>query len=356
MKFVHIADMHFDTSFSQMNDSNLGTLRRLDQRKIFRKIIDFIKENEIEYLFIAGDLYEHKFIRESTIEYINNLFKEINNTKIFITPGNHDPFLKNSFYSKYKWNNNVHIFGPNISVVSDEYVNVYGYGFNDFYYTNPEIENFELNDKNKVNILITHGTLNGTNNTERQYNAIQRSNLERIGFDYVALGHIHKTNYTKTEHIIYPGSTMSIGFDEEGKHGMVVGYIDKEGLQTEFIPLDETEFKVLEIDVGEFISFDELLEHLNSMYLNEQNFYEIYLTGRRSFELDLYNLKKMVARANIIKYKNLTKMSYDIEKISNDTTLKGLFVKEIFERMNSGEYDKETLENALEIGLEILEK
>ena len=51
----------------------------------------------------------------------------------------------------------------------------------------------------------------------------------------------------------------------------------------------------------------------------------------------------MVTRANIIKYKNLTKMNYDIEKISNDTTLKGLFAKEILERMNSGEYDKETL-------------
>ena len=97
MKFVHIADMHFDTSFSQINDSELGGIRRLDQRKIFKKIIDYIKENNVEYLFIAGDFYEHKFIKESTIEYINKMFKEIGKTKIFITPGNHDPFIKNSF-------------------------------------------------------------------------------------------------------------------------------------------------------------------------------------------------------------------------------------------------------------------
>mgnify|MGYP002627816561 FL=1 len=58
------------------------------------KIINYIKENNIKYFFIAGDLYEHKHIRKSTIEYINDLFKEIENTQIFIAPGNHDPFLK----------------------------------------------------------------------------------------------------------------------------------------------------------------------------------------------------------------------------------------------------------------------
>ena len=42
MKFVHMADMHFDMSFSQINDSNLGILRRVDQRNVFKKIIDFI--------------------------------------------------------------------------------------------------------------------------------------------------------------------------------------------------------------------------------------------------------------------------------------------------------------------------
>ena len=77
MKFVHIADMHFDTSFTQLSNSeNLGNLRRLEQKKVFKKVIEYIKNNNIEYFFIAGDLYEHNYIRESTIEYINNLFKE----------------------------------------------------------------------------------------------------------------------------------------------------------------------------------------------------------------------------------------------------------------------------------------
>ena len=78
MKFIHIADMHFDSPFVNLSDKDgLGDFRRLEQRKTFKKVIEYIKENKIEYLFISGDLYEHNYIRKSTIEYINNLFKEI---------------------------------------------------------------------------------------------------------------------------------------------------------------------------------------------------------------------------------------------------------------------------------------
>ena len=97
MEFVHIADMHFDAPFVTLSDNgNLGEKRRIEQRSVFKKVIEYIKENNIKYLFISGDLYEHQYIRKTTINYINNLFKEINNTKIFISPGNHDPLLQKS--------------------------------------------------------------------------------------------------------------------------------------------------------------------------------------------------------------------------------------------------------------------
>ena len=38
MKFVHIADMHFDSPFVNLSDKDgLGDLRRLEQRKVFKK-------------------------------------------------------------------------------------------------------------------------------------------------------------------------------------------------------------------------------------------------------------------------------------------------------------------------------
>ena len=359
MKFVHIADMHFDTSFTSLtNKAGLGDVRRLDQRQAFNKIINYIKENNIPYLFISGDFYEHEYIRLSTVEYINNLFAQIPNTQIFISPGNHDPYLKNSFYNKYYWNENVHIFDSKLSVFETEYADIYGYGFDDFYYTNNDLENAQIKNKEKINVLVAHGSLNASNTLEKEYNPISEKLLIEKGFDYVALGHIHKLDYnTKpNQNIVYPGSTVSLGFDELGKHGMIVANIEKGKLELEFVPVDNKQFVIREIDVTNMLDLDELATEINNIDFNENIYYKISLIGKRNFEIDLYKLNKLIVNSNIIKIKDYTKMNYDLEKLSNENTLKGLFVKEILEKMNENPDDEEILENALEIGFEILEK
>ena len=120
MKFIHMADMHFDIPFTVLNNRNkLGEKRRLEQREAFRKVINFIKEHNIEYFFIAGDLYEHEYIRKTTIEYINNLFKEIPKTKVYIAPGNHDPYINDSMYKTFNWNDNVYIFDEKLKLIEE---------------------------------------------------------------------------------------------------------------------------------------------------------------------------------------------------------------------------------------------
>ena len=198
MKFVHIADMHFDTPFTLLSDrANLGEVRRLDQRKAFKKMIEYIKENEVSYLFIAGDLYDHEYVRQSTIDFINNCFKQIPNTLIFITPVNHDPYLKNSYYVKYNWSKNVKIFTSKIEKVEMKDFDLYGYGFEDFYLKESKVEEINIENKEKLNFLITHASLDGGYDDQRVYNTISSSKLKQLGFDYVALGHIHKTNLTR---------------------------------------------------------------------------------------------------------------------------------------------------------------
>ena len=265
MKFVHIADMHFDSPFVNLSDKEgLGDLRRLQQRKVLKKAIEYIKENNIKYLFISGDLYEQKYIKKSTIEYINNLFKEIPETKIFISPGNHDPYTKNSYYNKFYWSENVKIFTSKIERIECEDINIYGYGFDDFYCKDSGIENINLDNKDKLNILVIHGTLDGGTIENSEYNPLSSRILKEKGFDYVALGHIHKLDYNreKNQNIVYPGSTASLGFDELGEHGMIVGEIEKEKINLDFIPLDETEFKLYDLDVTDIISKEELIEKI----------------------------------------------------------------------------------------------
>ena len=264
MKFVHIADMHFDSPFVNLSDKDiLGDLRRLQQRKAFKKVIEYCKENEVEYLFISGDLYEHKYVRLSTIEYMNQLFKEIPKVQVVIAPGNHDPYIKNSYYNKFDWNENVKIFKSKIEKIENGEIIIHGYGFDDFYCTNCGIEQYEIEDINKINILVMHGTLDGASIEEKQYNSITRKMLEEKKFDYIAMGHIHKPEYNTS--IAYPGSTISLGFDELGEHGMVVGEIEKNNLQIKFVPLDEEEFKEIELEVNNILSKEELIEKINQL-------------------------------------------------------------------------------------------
>ena len=355
MKFVHIADMHFDIPFTTIDRKGWGQKRRLEQRETLKKIIEYIKTNNIEYLFIAGDLYEHEYIRQSTIEYINNLFKQISNTKIFISPGNHDPYLKNSYYNKFDWNDNVYIFTNEIGLYEESEVDIYGYGFNDFYLNNSKVNEIVIQNKEKINILITHASLDSGISENRAYNPIYTRDLNMLNFDYVALGHIHKNNYKKESKYIYPGSTISLGFDELGEHGMIVGEIENKQLSLNFVPLDPRKFKEQIIDITEIKTLDELIETINELEINKKYLYKIILEGDKNFVFNIYDLYKYIIEENIIKIKDNSKIKIDLEESSKANNLKGIFIKEMLQKLEQEPENREVIEKALSFGLEALE-
>lgn len=354
MKFVHIADMHFDAPFTVLSQKkDLGDLRRIEQRQVFKKVIDYIKQENIPYLFISGDLYENEYVKKTTIEYINNLFKEIPNTKIFISPGNHDPILKNSYYNNFNWMENVKIFKNEIEKYEDEFLSIYGYGFNDFTNFGVDIDSINI-DNGKINILVMHGSIDTSKTLEIQYNPIKTNELRSKKFDYVALGHIHKTNYNEDTNIVYPGSTVSLGFDELGEHGMIVGDIEKNKLQIEFKKLDDREFAEKEIDISNISSKEELIQTINEQNLLEKNMYKLILVGKRNFEININEIQKSILLENVIKIKDRTKLSYNLDELSKEQSLKGIFVKIMLEKLNSGNFKPEEVEKAIEIVLEVL--
>lgn len=354
MNFVHIADMHFDVPFTTLNKNDLGNTRRLEQREAFRKIIEYIKQNEIDFLFICGDLYEHEYVKQSTIEFINNQFKEIPNTKIYIVPGNHDPKIKDSYYSKYNFNENVYIFGSDIQKISEENVDLYGYGFENFYMKNTKVNEIKIDNPNKINILLTHGSIDGGYDELREYNPMKESDLKNLEFDYIALGHIHKPYYRGNgQKIIYPGSTIGLGFDELGAHGMIVGNIDEnKKLEIAFVPVDKKQFEEVSIIVDEILSKEDLIDSINMMNWDENRYYKIILTGKRNFEIEPVEILKHITSNNIIKIKDETTLKVDLETLSKEESLRGIFVKNLLEKMT--EENKEQIIKAIEIGLEAM--
>ena len=357
MRFVHIADMHFDAPFTSLNSKEgLGDKRRLEQRKAFKRVIDYIKENQIEYLLIAGDLYEHEYVKKSTIDYISRLLAEIPETKIFISPGNHDPYIKNSYYDTYDFGDNVYIFrNSNLERYEDENVNIYGMAFNEFYMNTSPLENIVLPYSNKPNVLLSHCDLNGSKDAEGfSYNPILESKLNSIGFDYCAIGHVHKNNLNNKNRIYYPGSTISLGFDELGDHGMIVGEVTKDKFNKTFIELDERNFEEFEISVDELESKEDLLEKILSYGYSEMTMYKIILVGKRNFEINARDILKALSKTNILKVKDETKLDYNLEELSKQNNLKGIFIKEVLEMYKQGLCTEEEYQKAIEIGLEAM--
>ena len=223
MKFIHIADLHLDTPLvSLRNNRDLIKKRRTEQRQVFSDVINKIKVENIEYLFISGDLFEQKFVEKNTIDFLISSFELIPNTKIFISPGNHDPYIKSSPYQTFEWPENVTIFTGEVGMFSFEDINVYGIGFTDYEFSSDEISKIQIEDEDKINVLVVHGTLDGAS---KKYLDIKSKDLEK--FDYVALGHIHERTVDGSN-IVYPGSLLSIGFDELGEHGIVIRRFEKE--------------------------------------------------------------------------------------------------------------------------------
>lgn len=340
MNFVTIGDVHFDTPLKLLSDRmELGEERRLEQRKAFKKAIEYVKENKVEYLFFTGDLYESQHVRSSTIEYINNLFKEIPFTKIFITPGNHDPYTKNSYYATFNWEKNVKIFTSSLEIVENDAVDLYGLGFSNYELRTNEINNVTIKNPSKINILITHGDIYNESN----YNPIDLKSI-KDKFDYIALGHIHKRDE------YYPGSLISLGFDEPGEHGFIYGEIDEnKHISTTFIKADDKELIRKEIDVSNINSEEDLIEKINET--EESNLYEIILTGYRNIDTNL-NLKLL--NKNIIKLKDETKVKVEINK--NKNTLSGIFQSKLQKKFDNKEIDEGTYEKIFELANKIMEK
>ena len=357
MKFVHLADLHLDAKFDSLSSiDGLPQKRRLEQRKALKDVVEYIKENDIKLFLISGDLYEQNYIRKSSIEYVNKLFEEIPDTQIFIAPGNHDPYIKNSFYSTYTWSKNVHIFNENIEKIDFEDAHIYGFGFTDFYCKESEIEEIQVEEPDDINILITHGSLDGGSDVLREYNPLRQSKLKQLDFDYIALGHIHKPYYNeeKNQKIFYPGSTISLGFDELGEHGILVGDIEKDELKVKFMTIDPRQYEEKEIDITEMTSNEEVLEKLQNLVLNNENLYKIILVGKRYFTLNIDEIKKLNSRENIVKIKDKTKVGIDIERIAEENNVRGIFVRNMLERKERENLDEDFIEKAIEIGLEVL--
>ena len=111
VRFIHTSDVHLDTSFSGSGfPSRLGDRKREAIRGTFRRIMEDARSCNVDFVLIAGDLFELERITPDTFEFLKQQFENLGGIRVFISPGNHDPCAQGSPYREESWPANVHIF------------------------------------------------------------------------------------------------------------------------------------------------------------------------------------------------------------------------------------------------------
>ena len=133
------------------------------------------------------------------------------------------------------------------------------------------------------------------------------------------------------------------------------GYNVNEGtkVKIEHINLDPIKYETLYMNISGISSKEELITRINYMEIDKNNFYKVVLKGKKDFLITEKYILDNIQWNNILRIEDETQREIDIEEISKENTLRGIFVKKILEKMEkeTDTAEKEKLEDAIELVL-----
>ncbi|MDO5134817.1 MAG: DNA repair exonuclease [Eubacteriales bacterium] len=306
MRFIHLADVHLGAAPDR--GCPWSSKREEEIWETFRRVIAGIREDPVDLLFIAGDLFHRQpLLRE--LKEVNYLFSTIPDTRVYLMAGNHDYLKKDSFYRGFPWSQNVIFFdSERLTCVKDPLLEVYVYGLS---YEHREIltplyEGLRPEEGEGLHILLAHGG-------DDRHIPVNVQGLAAAGFDYIALGHIHKPQILLRDAAAYAGALEPIDRGDLGPHGYVEGRLESGRLRISFVPFACRSYRQILLHVDED-STQLSLEAALKEELYEKgglDMYRVILQGIRSPELLLIP-ERMKAFGNITEVQDESIPAYDL--------------------------------------------
>ena len=329
LKILHAADLHLDSAFSGRNQAATARLRAA-LAAVPEKIGDICRREGCDLLLLAGDVFD-AVPNPDTLQRLKRVLAELK-IPVFITPGNHDFCTPASPWLGEFWPENVHIFTkPTVETVALSALDcrVYGAGFAAMD-CGPLLENFRIAGVEKYHIAVLHGDPVQQNSP---YNPITQAQVASSGLQYLALGHVHKTDSFRAGHTLcaWPGCPMGRGFDELGQKGVLLVTID-ESADARFIPLDVPRFYELEAPVHTTASAA-IADALPAA--GTEDFYRVTLTGE-SEAVDLNALSAQFARFPNLELRDQTQPPADLWGCVGSDNLEGVYFGMLKEAAEDG--------------------
>ena len=345
MRFIHLADVHLGAVPDR--GCPWSDKRENEIWETFRRVIAGIRENPVDLLFIAGDLF-HRQPLPYELKEVNDLFSGIPETRVYLMAGERDYLKENSFYRTFTWAPNVTFFPEEkVTCVKDTQFEVYVYGmsYEHSQIRQPLYDGVRPVKNDGVHILIAHGG-------DESHCPLNTAALAGAGFDYIALGHFHTPQNVIRDVAAYSGALEPIESNDLGAHGYIEGRIENGKVKTRFVPFSIRTYSQLLLNVNEEstqLSIEEALK--DEIYIKGGlNIYRVILQGKRKPELFLIP-EKLKSFGNITEVLDETRPAYDLEELQKKYagTLIGDYICFFMEKNRNTVEDK-----ALYYGLQAL--
>ena len=318
MKVLHSADWHLDAPMTGKTEEQARFLRQ-ELGKIPERIATLAKEENCDLVLLAGDLFDGAYTQDS----FRKVYAALESVKVpvFITPGNHDFIQPNSPYVAEIWPENVRIFKhAAMEAVTLPQLNctIYGAGYEAM--DCPSLlAHFRAEGDSKWHIGVLHGD---ATNTSSSYCPVSPQQVRLSGLDYLALGHIHKTDSFRSGDSLcaWPGCPMGHGYDETGIKGVILlEFADT--IKAQFRPLDTPRFYDEALEVG-----SDAQQALASLLpgVATEDFYRVTLTGYAD-ELNLDELAAQFPQVKNLILRDKTIPEKELWSAVGEDSLEGMY-------------------------------
>lgn len=255
------------------------------------------------------------------------LFSRLTRTKVVLIAGNHDYMKKDSYYHTFEWSSNVYpLFQPKFKGVRFPEWETAVYGFSYYEKEIPEARYDEAKAPRveRYEILLAHGG-------DDRHIPIRREKLLTLGYEYIALGHIHKPQEVIENYARFAGSLEPTDKNDVGEHGYVYGEISEKGCRTKFVPFAGRNYIPLTVEVTPQMTRQSLRdlvqEKINAQ--GRQHMYKISLEGFRDPDISFADMKEMLdVYGNVLEVTDGTNPSYRFAKLleQNRDNLLGKYI------------------------------
>ena len=363
IKIFHCADIHLDSPFSLYSPREAES-RRTELRAAFTGALMFAREQGADLFLISGDLFDGEFVTRDTLELLSREFRRSADMRFFIAPGNHDHLGPGSPYNNVSFPPNVHVFGKERECVRiDELgADIYGFGFDSQTMISSPVAGWQGLDPRRINILVCHGD---TSSPHSETGPVTMGDIAASGFDYIALGHIHKGTGVMSFNGVsyaYPGCLEGRGFDELGYKGALFGTVDKGRADLKSYRFSNRRYELAEVDLTGIADKSEALEVIRrgiKQYVDDTAL-RLTLTGelKQAFVI----LPNEIGTGREFPYSieliDNTFIAPNIGELEKTNTIKGIFCRNLAARISAspeGSEERRIYTLALKYGLAALD-